>query len=106
MKTTVTLSVSSPRMDCFALALRLRGLGISCDLSENLTVLNGELERGCRVVSTVEDPGQVKKIWEAVRSGHPEVKCGHMQIAGQYSGCTSNYPFVDECPGRTGAPSE
>ena len=103
MKNTLILSVSSPRLDCFALAMRLRELGISCDLTENLTVLNGNLERGCRVVSTVEKPGQIKQVWEAVRAGHPEMKCGHMYIQGQYSGCTSNYPFRDRCPG---APSE
>ena len=100
MKSSVVLSVSSPELSCTKLASKLVKCGINCDITENLTLVEGVVETGCRITFTATSDSQVKEIWEAARS-EGRIKCGHISVPGRYSGCTMDYPFKSRCPGGT-----
>lgn len=96
MKTTMVLSMSSPSLDCAELMQKMRSAGISCGVSPNHTVVDGQIERGCRITTTVESRKQVRGIWDTARRGE-DVKCAHLHLQGSYSGCVLDYSFESKC---------
>ena len=95
----ITLSVSSPSLDCTDLAQTLVACGLPVDVTANATILNdGALEKGCRV--RLQKPGHVSPVWRIVKEHHKEVQCAHLQMDAHFSGCIYDYLRASSCPGR------
>lgn len=97
MKNTVIVSVSAKDLDCVELAINLSKIGINCDISRNITVLDGSVENGCRVTTTATKDETISKIWKTAQSCG-DIKCGHVSVAGGFVGCVNDYPWNSRCP--------
>ncbi|GAG50184.1 unnamed protein product, partial [marine sediment metagenome] len=63
MKSTAVLSVSAPGLSCERIVGRLAVAGIDASVTRNTTSINGRLETGCRIVSTVTSDAEVVALW-------------------------------------------
>ena len=100
MKTTAILSISGAELNCNAIAWKLLRAGINCDISKNVTIIDGQLENGCRIMSTISNDKEINKIWDLVKNP-PLVKCAHLKINNKFEGCIFDFIPSNKtnCPG-------
>ena len=96
------LSISGDRVteNCENIVGLMFQLGINGDVTRNTTVLDGRIEKGCRV-HIVSEP--VKKnsriLWEAAQQ-KLGLRCAHLEMRHCESGCTYDLFRMSSCPGK------
>lgn len=94
---TAELSVSSPTMDCLNLVNRLKKAGIDCNVTSNITIQCGEIESGCKILTTVTKKADIMNLWNITKTN--DVTCGYLKIdGGIYNGCILNFLAKTKCP--------
>jgi len=95
-----TLSVSGKKLKCENIVKFMLTNGICGDVTENVTVVDDAVERGCRVVvASANAKGQVKKIWNHV-SEESNLTCAHVTEGEITSGCVLDFIRASKCPGK------
>lgn len=93
----ITLSVSSPTLDCGDLMRTLLACGFPVDVTANATILqDGDLEKGCRL--RLQKPEHVPPVWRIIKEHHG-LDCAHLQMDAHFSGCIYDYLRASSCPG-------
>ncbi len=94
MQTTAVLSVSKVNMNCHDIVRLFYNMGVAASVTNNVSVTKNKgvcaIEPGCRIVLTVEKRQELDKVWDELRSSMG-LTCGHLKIAGGFSGCTKKY---------------
>lgn len=94
----ITLSLSSPDLECGDLVHTLVACGFPADVTANASIMkDGNLERGCRV--QLQNPEHVPPVWRIVNEHHKGIQCAHLQMDAHYSGCIYDYLRASSCPG-------
>ena len=81
----------------------MRRLGINGDATPNTTVLDGQLEQGCRDVIASQDRSDeaVRRLWDDVR-GECGLTCAHVTISRDVKqGCVLDVLRPSACPGAS-----
>ena len=85
-----TLSMSSVEFaaDCRDVVAHMRMLGIQGDVTCNTTVIDGDVERGCRARIASSTPrDDARALWERLSSAY-KLTCAHISIDhDRFSGC-------------------
>jgi hypothetical protein len=97
----VSLSGGSLPPDCSTVLDAMQGLGISGDVTPNLSLTQeGVREAGCRALLT--DCGGVPVVqafFGAVQRAHPDLLCAHVRsVHNVTEGCVWNVGGVSQCP--------
>lgn len=121
-----TLSVSSPSItSCREIAEYMRERQIACDITSNYTVMcpthdaqrtaqppsapqpaHGAIETGCRIRFHNHHPARINPVfWSHLRERFG-LSCGHLVVAGKFSGCVYDYFRESCCPGTAPKHSE
>tara|TARA_B110000971_G_scaffold221987_1_gene272261 strand:- start:3208 stop:3531 length:324 start_codon:yes stop_codon:yes gene_type:complete len=100
---TTTLSISSTKIsDCDKVATYLQNCGITCDITQNKTIMkmNGEFysETGCRIIFSGRNKIVDKQMWSNLKDRF-KLDCAHINVDGQFTGCINDYLRPSACPG-------
>lgn len=101
MVATLSLSASDFSSDCREVVMHMRLLGLMGDVTPNTTIIDGEIERGCRatLVSKYELK-DVKTLWTKLESIY-NLTCAHVKIESDTkSGCVLDVIRPSCCPGN------
>lgn len=98
-----TLTISSPTLSCRDVKNSLKALGISCNVTENQTVVctDGicEDETGCSINLCGLHRDHIEKdVWPKLQKQF-SLSCAHLKLDGLFSGCIYNC-FGTKCPGE------
>ena len=100
--TSSVLSVSGPTLKCAAVARMMAQLGLTGDVTDNLTVMpGGDMEHGCRIQltkGTTKREG-AKRLWEELQKKEG-LTCAHVVIEEKTAGCVFDVWRPSACPGR------
>ena len=101
------LSVSGPGLSrgCTEVVRAMRDLGVCGDVTPNISVVDGNYERGCRVVVASQPHARhAQDLWETLRTRHA-LTCAHVRIGDDpTSGCVLDVFRPSACPGKGGTP--
>lgn len=95
------LSLSGPTLaSCESVVEAMRAMGISGDVTSNVSVVDGAPEPGCRVlVASRHAREQSRRLWTAMRAHH-DLTCAHVSLEGdRTSGCVLDVFRPSLCPG-------
>jgi len=99
------LSVSGPSLssDCREVVSAMRRLGIHGDVSSNVTVIDGDVEPGCRATIVTKPVKQSsKKLWQTLLADMA-FTCAHVEIISHEDGCVFDVFRKSACPGANDA---
>lgn len=104
MVAILSLSGNELSHDCAEVVHHMRMLGINGDVTCNRTMLDGQLEHGCRVVVAEKDPiPAVQSLWERMQQLYG-LDCAHVRIESDVrSGCVLDVLRPSACPSATRA---
>ena len=93
------ISVSSPQITkCDEIIHLMRQLNIDGKISKNKTVINGNVENGCRIHVTSEPvKPNIYRLWESMKVKF-ELSCAHVEIKYNESGCIFDIFRETSCP--------
>ena len=75
--------------------------GICGDVTENVTIVDNNVELGCRIVLASENAKiHVERIWNHV-SKESNLTCAHVTEGEVTSGCVLDFISPSKCPGKT-----
>lgn len=97
---SVDISVSSNKnVGCREMIDKLRKSNINARSIETISVIDGEVERGCLITVGKEyiDKDNLSDLWRLIGSDY---QCSHININGIFNGCIYNYISKDFCPGE------
>ena len=86
------LSVSGTALhDCDVVINAMMQLGVNGNVMKNTTILDGDLERGCRVTITSEPCKEnAKRVWEHLEK-RCSLTCAHVEVRSDImSGCVKD----------------
>lgn len=92
------LSISGERVSCERVAELMHALGIHGDVTRNVTVLDGQMEPGCRVRVVSDPERKTEVLWNAARREFG-LKCAHVKLSKYQSGCVFDVYRSSNCPG-------
>ena len=92
----MVLSISSKSLECGEIIRLLQKSNINCDVTSNITIIDGNIENGCKLMKTINSRQDVQKVWNTVKNA-TDIYCGHLLIDGQYSGCILDYNIKSNC---------
>ena len=101
----VTLSLSGTRLasHCDEVVSTMLALGINGDVTRNVSVVDGAVENGCRVLVASKDAkGDAKRLWDAV-STRARLQCAHVSGEERFSGCVLDVYRPSLCSGNADA---
>lgn len=97
------LSISGARVshDCAEVVAAMLKSGIHGDVTPNTTVLDGDLERGCRVLVVGADARRsCQRLWTTLKS-NLVLECAHVHVAAHSEdGCVYDVFRPSQCPGN------
>jgi len=97
---SVDISVSSNKnVGCREIIDKLRKSNINARAIETISVIDGEVERGCLITVGKEyiDKDKLTDLWRLIGNNY---QCSHININGIFNGCIYNYISKDFCPGN------
>ena len=95
------LSVSGARIsyDCSEVVDAMVRLGINGDVTRNISVLEGDIEKGCRVRVAQKDAKEsTRKLWNELRRT-TGIVCAHVHVSSVEDGCVHDVYRPSSCPG-------
>lgn len=93
------ISVSSSQITkCDEIIYLMRQLNIDGDVSKNKTVVDGNVETGCRIHVTSKPVKQnIYRLWESMKVKF-QLNCAHVEIKNNESGCIYDIYRKTSCP--------
>ena len=98
------LNISKKGLSCQEVAKALQQLGITCQISENISVQKEpntnqlNLENGCSIDLCGLNRDKYQQVWFHLRDKF-NLGCANLKIDGQYTGCIYSYLQESACPG-------
>jgi hypothetical protein len=96
------LAISSPLVasDCSDVIRMMKKLGISGDVTPNVTILDGDLENGCKiVVASAPHREKARILWDALRTPLG-LTCAHVRVESRVEGCVLDVFRPSACTGQ------
>ena len=94
-----TLSLSGRDLgDCGVVVRAMQELGLSGDVTRNVSLVDGMLEPGCRALVTGHLEN-TKSLWEDLRTKGLNLQCAHVVRHDLKSGCVYDVFAESRCPG-------
>ena len=94
------LSLSGRGLACADVVNAMIKLGINGDVTQNVSVVDGIEESGCRVaIATVPYKESVRSLWTHI-SHTSTLTCAHVRIDDVFSGCVLDYLRPSQCSGK------
>ena len=92
-----TLSISGKELKCEEVVELLQKMGINCDISKNITITDGSIETGCRILTESTKQKDIHYLWDKCQNSF-DLKCAHLHIPAVYAGCVWGFIKKKECP--------
>jgi hypothetical protein len=97
--TTSVLNISGNEIDdnCLNVIEFLKSSNIFSNVISNKTIFNNQIENGCKITLSGLNPIYIEeKVWFPLER-MLNIKCAHLEITRNYSGCIQNFIKKSEC---------
>lgn len=99
---SVTLSVSSPKLNCSDIAIFLKKSKIMGNVTSNKSIICKDetctMEHGCSILLNYINKNSLENdVWKPIKKEN-NLTCAHLNIPGLYSGCIYDFIRDTNCP--------
>jgi hypothetical protein len=85
--------------DCDEVIYLMKKLGINGDVTCNKTILDGNVENGCRIRIASSYMEHTKLLWKTIQE-NLGLTCAHVNISESKDGCVFDVFRESLCPGK------
>ncbi len=93
------LSISGDKIseNCCEVILLMKSLGINGDITPNKTILDGNIENGCRIYIASKSKENTRVLWNSIANSMG-VSCAHVKFSEHQDGCVFDVFRESLCP--------
>lgn len=99
MVAVLSISGSNIMNDCSEVILLMKTLGINGDVTSNKTILDGNLENGCRIYVASKNREDTRQLWKSLSKSLGLI-CAHVKFSEHQDGCVFDIFRESLCPGK------
>jgi len=96
MLDTAKISISKKNLSCEDVIANLLKANINCSITKNITLIDGKIESGCKITTTISSENDVRKVWD-ISKNQFDLTCAHLETS-NYEGCILGFLHKRSCP--------